>query len=79
MEFAASGFSYFRQELLVGVSLANVRRGVSANSGVCFTHPGPVGWLLRLAQMWEAEVEIQMTEKLKRELILYSSDWGGTI
>ena len=57
-----------------GVSLANVRRGVSANSGVCFTYPGPVGWLLRLAQMWEAEVESQMTEKLKRELRLYSSD-----
>ena len=41
-----------------GVSLANVSRRASANSGVCFTHPGH-----RLAaQMWEPKVEPTATE-----------------
>ena len=41
-----------------GVSLANVSRRASANSGVCFTYPGH-----RLAaQMWEPKVEPTATE-----------------
>ena len=38
------------------MSLANVRRRASANSGVCFTYPGPVCQLSSLAQMWETKV-----------------------
>ena len=53
-----------------GVSLANVSRRASANSGVCFTYPGQLVQLvqagnLRLAaHMWEAKVEATATGRV---------------